>query len=83
MAEKASLNFASMEDNSPSVDQRRAERRKYATDERKMYAQYAYTQNPAFMEQKTQGSNFYFPGKTPGQPYKYDQFKQCYTFVVH
>ena len=52
------------------------------TKERKEYAQFAYMQNPSYMQQKTRRQNFYFPGKTPGQPYKFDPYKQCYSFIV-
>ena len=52
------------------------------TEERKEFARFAYTQDPNQFEQKERRQGFYFPGKSSGQPYKYDPFKQCYSFVV-
>lgn len=80
MENKGGLNFAEMQDE--LSDTSKKNRLSYRTEERMKYAYYAYMQDPKMIERKSQSSQFYFPGKSPGQPYKYDSFKQCYHFVL-
>ena len=81
MENKGGLNFAEMQDDKIGTSPKKS--LSYKTEERMKYAYFAYMQDPKIYERQTnKSSQFYFPGKTPGQPYKYDRFKQCYHFVL-